>query len=59
MKQVWLNSTQWFRRRLGDGQMDRQQMHRRTDTQKNNVALTHLAIKGSDVACFVDFCPVV
>ena len=34
---VWLNSAQWFRRRLSDGQMD----GRRTHGKIINVALAH------------------
>ena len=41
--------------RESDGQTDQQQTHGRMDTSKNNVALAHLTIRGSDVASKVEF----
>ena len=54
MKQVWLNSDQWFRRRQLDGQMDEQRKHGKI------VLLPHnLTMRGKDGASLVEFHPMV
>ena len=47
---LYMNSTQWFRRRQRDGEMDGRQMH-----EKIMLLLHTLTMRGSDVASLAEF----